>query len=103
MLRRGGERGAERTKLSNHARSTNLTAGTPETPLRMFRMWGLARVVVLSAGAVTRTPSTDASTSSACAVFDKSASSAWGGVHETEYQKDNETPESITVDGNTYT
>ena len=69
----------------------------------MFRMWGLARVVVLSAGAVTRTPSTDASTSSACAVFDKSASSAWGGVHETEYQKDNETPESITVDGNTYT
>ena len=38
-----------------------------------------------------------------CAVFDRESSSAWGGVHETEFAKDNTAPETITVDGNSYT
>ena len=42
------------------------------------------------------------SAAQSCATFERARSSAWGGVHEKEFSKDTATPESITVDGNTY-
>lgn len=59
----------------------------------------LAQRTWMALGASPPAPADD----DACAIFDKSSSSAWGGVHDRAFEKDNDTPESITIDGNTYT